>query len=896
MGAEGILMAESAFQRGEGLPFELLERSDDVELLNRAFERAKLGAGGTIMICGTAGIGKTSLVHAFVGQLGDEATVFQGGCDDLIAPRSFGPFRDMARTSGLLSDEMAVNPNREDLLSDLLTILNRPSCPAVMVIEDAHWADDASIDVMRYLARRIVSMHAMVIVTLREGEVNRDHPVRRLLTGPTSTAPIRLDLRPLSLDAVCALAQGSALEPEYVHLVSGGNPFLVREMFAADHEDATRSARETLVARAERLTPAGRSVLQILSVLPEGADPSVARMLFGDEAGALHEAEGSGLLESTTDRIRFQHELGRNAVISAMSFSERMAATNKVLTALVEVGADPTSLVHISRAAGDGRRATRFALDILDHGLAPNNHREAWQLTCIALECTTDLSPGEVAALHLSAAKAGRATNNHADAVEHAEKAIAILGEDGTDDAALASAWLTLAIMRRAAGDNNRAIVALRNAKERLDHNPGTEEWLQCNTLLAASALIGGEIEESVDLASQSIELAEANGWMHGLVYALGVRGVARGGPATPEGRSDMEQATRLGAVHGPPDRHAANLHNLSVLHLRNGDTAEAEQLVDEAERYSQEHGLDNLLFHSQVQRAHVYIQQGRTADAETIITDCMEAASDPGSIRASADAALARILGRRGEPSAGELVEQAWSEALATGEVQKIAVAGITRMEYLWLQGEDESLRQLARHLAELGHRHQHHRLRADALRTLMRLGEEVEPFDGCPAPLAAALGGDHRRAAELWEDAGQPYERALELVESIDASFAFEGLRLLDRTGATRTADLVRYRLRSRGFHGVPRGPRKSSDGGVPVLTDRQIDVLRLIAQGLTNQEIADELFVARRTVDNHVSAILNRLGVEGRHEAVQEAVTRDLINCDQPAVSNGNGGGLP
>ncbi len=865
---------------------QLFERSADLDLLHAGFDGARQGAGGTVVVCGSAGMGKTSLVQYFLAGL-EDATVFVGGCDDLIAPRSFGPFRDMARTSGLLDDELIRNPNREDLLAGLMDVLDRPSRPAVVVVEDAHWADDASIDVLRYLTRRIISMHALLVITLRDREVDRSHPVRNLLAGPTSTAPDRIDLRALSLDAVTdmvdlARAEGHAcdLEPSALHEVSGGNPYLAVQLVLAQPGDAARSARETLVARAERLSPAGREVLQVLSVLPEGADPTVARLLFGDHPGALHEAEGSGLLTSTTDRIRFRHELGRTAIVESLSFGERMASTNRVLDALVSSGADPTLLVHLSRAAGDGRRATRFAVEVLDDGLAPTNHREIWKLTRIALECTIDLSPERIGALHLAAARSGRVANHHAEAVAHAEQAVELATEHGADDDTLASAWLTLAMTRAANGDHHRSAEALGRAEELLERGPVTERWVRCNTLLASAALIAGDVDTAVARTTESVKLADTNGWPHELTYALGVRSIAVGGPVTEPGRADMRRALELGAQHGPPDRHAANLHNQSVLLLRNAETAAAEDLVDEAERYSREHGLDNLLFHARVQRAHILIHQGRTAEAEALVEELVEQATDPGSIKASADAALARIWTRRGDPMAEGLVERAWADAVATGEIQKIAIAGVSRLEHLWLQGHDEPLLRFARHLAGLGERHGHHRLRADALRALMRLGEPVEPFDGCPRPLAAALAGDHRRAAELWEEAGQPYERALELVESTDTSIAFEGLRLLDRAGATRTADLVRQRLRVRGFQGVPRGPRKSAAGAVPVLTDRQADVLRLIAKGMTNQQIADELFVARRTVDNHVSAILSRLGADDRHQAVDEAGAQGLL----------------
>jgi DNA-binding CsgD family transcriptional regulator len=350
---------------------------------------------------------------------------------------------------------------------------------------------------------------------------------------------------------------------------------------------------------------------------------------------------------------------------------------------------------------------------------------------------------------------------------------------------------------------------------------------------------------------------------------------------------ADLTRAIEIGTVDEPSEHHAANLLDLAGAHADGAATAEAERLVDEAERYCREHGLDRLRFRARVQRAQVMLQRGRTAEAEDLATALADDATEPGAIKTAAEAILARILVRRGDERAGELVERAWSAAVATGEIDALAFAGVTRLEHLWVEGGGEGLPQFARYLLGLGDRHGHHRLRAEARRAVQRLDGDHgraetnrAALPGCPGPLAAALDGDHLRAARGWEAAGEPYEQALELVESTEPSAAFEGLRLLDRVGATRIADLARQRLRLRGLPGVPRGPRRAPDGGVPVLTGRQIDVLRLVARGHTNAEIAQELYVARRTVDNHVSAILSRLGVEGRGRAVAEARSRGLI----------------
>ncbi len=885
-------------------PAVLLERSSELSLLQDQFEKARTGSGGAVTICGGAGTGKTALVEAFLSSLADpsEVTVFWGECDDLLAPRTFGPFRDMIHGSGLLANDLADELGREDLLLSLLGVLDRPSRPAVMVVENGQWADDASVDVLRYLARRLTGLHAMLLVTVRDVDLERTHPVRSLLTGAGGGTPRRINLDPLSVEGVASLAGRSSLDPKYLHEVSGGNPLLVNQLLSADPADANRLAQETLVGRTERLSPEGRAAIQALSVLPEGADPTLARRLFEDRPEALHEAEGSGLLESTTERLRFRHELGRTAVMQAMSFAERLAATNQVLAALTDVGADPTVLVHIARAAGDGPRATQFAMEILDRSLNPTNppkQETVWTLARIALESTGTLSIEQIASLHLQAANAGRMVGRHVQALEHADRAVRLylstrLDHGSTDpgpwlagraeeaaDQALARAWLTLAALQTEAGDHLRARTGLRQAKTLLNRHPESELSVHCTTRLAASALIGGELSRGVELATSSIEVAESKGWSPQLADALAVRGAALGGAATAEGLADLERSIELSASHGPVDQLAATQLLLADGYLKIGRTPEAELLTDQTERFCREHDLARLDFQARVQRLRILIAQGGTAEADRLAQALATEHIDPGALKAEVDSAKARLLARRGDERAPELVDRAWASAKATGEIERMSFAAVTRMEQLWFDGDDEGLRQFARYLVGLGERHGHHRLRADGLRMLLRLGEAVEAFPECPAPLAAALVGDHDRSAELWREAGQPMERALELIETAEPAAAFEGLRLLDRSGASRVADLVRHGLRGQGIRGVPRGPRRASDGAVPVLTGRQVEVLRLLAQSQTNQQIADELFVARRTVDNHVSAILSRLGVEGRREAVLEARSRGLIS---------------
>lgn len=860
-------------------PMELLEREAELGALHAALDEARSGRGETVFVCGESGIGKTSIIRQFLDEV-EEAAVLEGRCDNLIAPRAFGPFRDMARSSEHLPTELELHPDRDLLLRGLHDLLASSLRPTVLVIEDAHWLDDASLDVVRYILHRISRLHGLLILSLRESELPHSHPLRTASVGPSHQPPQRLELGPLSAAAVAKIAARFGYETERLMAASGGNPFYLTEVLASAPHGLPATIRDTVAARAARLSGTALEVVQVLSVIPDGADPALARALFGDDPAALEEAEASGLLESTPRRIGFRHELAQRAVEESLSFARRLACNQQLLEALITTDADPTMLVHAARAAGDAKRATSFALEMLRSGVAPTSHREIWTLSRIALEHTAELTRAEIAGLHLRAARAGQAVNRHSEARVHASEAVSVL-RHGEDPAALVEALMEAAFLAGALGDYGGAEQAAQQARQILEPQTPSIELAKCYAVLGGVALVVGRNEAALGWAARAIDLAEKHGWNAPLIHGLGVRGFIRAGTGDEGGYADLDRARKLGAAHGPVDRYITVVYNTAVALLRWCRPRDAEALVDEAEHIARVHGLDNFLFMVHVQRALMLILRGEMTEAEALLDDITgREGSDPGAIGSTALALLGRIYTRRGDERAAEIVERAWTMAKAADDAQKMAVAGITRIEYLWLAGDRGGVRSLGCDLLELAQRCGHPRLHAETARYLARVGEPAEACDHCPENYRAALSGDTAKAAELWLAAGQPYEQALELVESNEAAVAFEGLRILDRIGATRTAALVRHQLRSDGLQGVPRGPRKSDDGTVGILTDRQLEVLRLVAAGLTNQEIADELYVARRTVDNHVSAILTRLGVESRHDAVDEAVARGLV----------------
>ncbi len=239
----------------------------------------------------------------------------------------------------------------------------------------------------------------------------------------------------------------------------------------------------------------------------------------------------------------------------------------------------------------------------------------------------------------------------------------------------------------------------------------------------------------------------------------------------------------------------------------------------------------------------------------------------------------LGRVLARRGDPAAGEMLAAAWERALRQRLLLGLAYAGLASVEWAWLAGEPEVARRVAGELLPRTAHPGGAPFRAELLRYLARAGLPAEPFEGCPEPWAAGLRGDWRAAAGGWAAAGDPYEQALELAGSGEPEPTVEGLRILDALGATAAADRARERLRAMGTR-VPRGPRPATRANPAGLTDRQLAVLGLVSEGLTNAEIADRLTVSVRTVDHHVAAVLGKLGVRSRREAAAAAHERGMV----------------
>jgi len=401
---------------------ELLERDTQLQALHVAFDRAGDGRGSVVLVSGEAGVGKTSLIRAFVRQVGDRAGIFIGASDDLVTPRTLGPFRDMGRHGGVLA---RVGPkDRDGFIDALLTEMSAPRRPTVVIVEDAHWADDASLDVVHYVARRIEALPAMLVVSYRDEELSRENRLHRLIGALTGPAVVRIELRELSDQTVARLATEAGLQPGPVVAAVCGNPFHLTEVLAAPDLPVPVSVRHAVLARLDQLPEACRAALGELAVIPtEVEDWLVAALL--DDATVLDPAERLRMLVVRRGRVQFRHELARRVVERSIPRSCRAEHHRAVLAALAAARAEAPWLVHHAVGAGDDVAAARYAAVAAAEAAAADGHREAAAFAGLALERATLLDPGVVARCDGFAAWALYFLNRFQEAAEHADRAVA---------------------------------------------------------------------------------------------------------------------------------------------------------------------------------------------------------------------------------------------------------------------------------------------------------------------------------------------------------------------------------------------------------------------------------------------------------------------------------------
>jgi predicted ATPase/DNA-binding CsgD family transcriptional regulator len=854
---------------------ELLEREAALETLARAYASAARGEGRAVGISGEPGVGKTSVVRRFLVDLEDGARVLVGACDDLSIARPLGPLRDLTGSvSPALRDALTAGAPPHEIQDLLIQELERTPRPTLLVLEDVHWADTATLDSLTVLGRRIGTLPALLVTTYRAGEAPPGHPLHAAMAAVQPGDSDLIELFPLSRNAVASLAGDDG---HAIYAVTRGNPFYVTELLASrDAAEPPPSVATAVLARTSRLDDSARRLVELVSVVPNRVRASTLDSVMPGWAAAAEEPERRQLLELDDGNVRFRHEIARNAVLTAIPAATRRRLHSDVLGSLLAVGADPADIVHHAEAAGEDEVVGEYALVAARRAAAFESNREAYSHYRRAADFVDRLAPVEQADLLEELATAAYLVGTLDDSFEAIEGAIAIHRELG-DQAALGRCTRVLSRFHWFAGEGGPARDKAIEAITILEPLGESIELARACSGVAQLAMLADDGEQALTWGQRALELATRLGDDATRAHAAVNIGCAKV-QMDPDDTGALLEAHELADSAGEREDATRALGNLGYVLM---SWARPEQAL----LYSQ-----RALDYAEAYEVHTYVSYGRTGMAWARLRAGDWESAEPAArreietgmtiVQLLARTVLAELAVRRGDEDASKRVTELEAHADRAAEPQR-HLPVIELQTELALTGRAPILAErfelLARHMRTNGWSRGRFAVRLAGWAAVAGIDVELDwPASG---PYAAMMRRDWRTAADGFGELGWSYDRALMLSLLDDEAALVEALGLARGLGAEPLTKRVAERMRELGVR-VPQGPRRKTRENPAGLTARQLEVLTLIAEGLTNAEIAERLVVSPRTAEHHVAAVLTKLGATTRREAARQAAELGLV----------------
>jgi DNA-binding CsgD family transcriptional regulator/tetratricopeptide (TPR) repeat protein len=847
----------------------LLERDAFLEQLDGVLSEAARQRGRLVLVRGEAGIGKTTLVEAFTAGRGSR--VLWGTCDPLEPPLPLAPVLDIADQAGAGLRSALEEGDRHRIISALLAVLRAEGGPWILVLEDMHWADEATLEVLRVLGRRVAQLPAVIIATIRGEEVQPGHRLSTALGDIPASATLSITLPPLSAVAVEELATGTTIDPVALHRASAGNPFFVTEVLATGGFDMPATVRDAVWARACRLGPAALRIMRAASVLGPRCEAAVLSMVGEAPAPDIDECVDRGLLRRDGSLVEFRHELSQRAILESLAASERTLLHERALSVLREraYSVEPAELARHAVEAADPEAILELAPRAAQRASALGAHRAARAHYEAALGFADRLPDAQRAALLAAHASECNLNDDAERAVASQSEALACWRKAG-DVGAQGRALSALAEYLWWDGHADRAEEAANEAVALLESVDADRDVARAYAKLAQVLMMSGQFAPGAEWGYKALTQGEQLGEEAVVVHALNTVGVCetRAGPGA--GLAKLEESLRRARAADLEEETARAFNNLIAIAREERRYDLVDRYMTEAVAFFNERDLDaaeRCLIGDYVE---ALFDQGRWSEAASEARAVVDRAQRHG--RPQSLAVLGRLAARRGEPDATRWLDAAREEDICGESVFPLRAA---RAEAAWLAGDLRlAAREVEAGLPALGENNSSWEIGELAF-WAYKLGIAWE----CPRPpaepYALYLAGHPDKAAAAWAAIGCPYQQAQCLAETGDPTQINEALVIFQTLGAGSAAKLAADSLRSMGVRRISRGPRRATRENPAGLSDREVEVLTLLAEGLRNTEIAERLVLSTRTVDHHVSAILTKLGVRSRYEAGQAAM---------------------
>jgi DNA-binding CsgD family transcriptional regulator/tetratricopeptide (TPR) repeat protein len=847
---------------------QLLEREQYLADLESWLDTAVRANGCIALVGGEAGIGKTVLLQEFAERQSD-VRVLWGACDSLITPRPLAPLHDIARqTHGQLATTLGSAARAELIFTAALDEFEQRK--ALIVFEDVHWADGATLDLLKYLGRRIHRTHSMLAVTYRNDELGPQHPLRLVIGDLPHASTHRISVAPLSETAVTRLAQRAGRTATGLHSATGGNPFFVTEVLASASDSVPATVRDAVLARAARLSPAARQLAELVCIVPGRIEPWLLEPIAHPVEAAIEDCLGAGMLRHANSSLGFRHELARRALEGAVPEQRRQQLHAKVLEVLATRPDVPAArLAHHADGARSGLQVLRYAPLAAAQAVSVGSHREAAAHYEAALRYADALAAIERARLLGELSYECYLTGDNERAFDARRSALEIWRAQSLPlKEGDALRWLSRLFWFM--GDNVQAEDYSGKAIAILAPLPPSPELARAYCNRADLRMEAHEAEAAIESAQRAIELAERFADSEILCDASKTLGIIRLITGDTAGWADLHRALQLALAAGLQEHVGRAYNDLAAMAVSRRQYGQASGYMQAGLAYCEEHDLDWVRTYMLAYRARMRFEQGDWNAASEDVEAVLRSPRTPAMTRIPALRTLAHLRVRRGDPDASGPMQEARALAGPTPVPQRAGMLAVVCAEAAWLADDRDGVVREVQPVYALTRRQRDPRMNGELASWLWRAGALQEPPTDIAEPYATEMSGDWRGAAGAWHALGCPYEYACLLAWHGTEADQRQALTILEQLGAAPAAQSLRRQMRVRGVRRIARGSRPSTRGHPLGLTRREAEILGLLADGLRSASIAKRLFVSPKTVEHHVSAILAKLGVSSRAEA--------------------------
>jgi len=863
---------------------ELIERDGALALLQSQFENIAAGEGHCIFISGEAGIGKTSLVKKFCKDHKADCNIYQGACDALFTPRPLAPLYDIMWQA---DHELAHNSHSIEERTELFGRFFRELCnqpkKTIVVFEDIHWADEATIDFIKFFARRISRIPCMFILTYRDNEVNAQHSLRNVLGQLPPDTFTQLQLDPLSKTAVEKLAAEKGYSGEDVYSISGGNPFYVNEILASYSLGVPDSIKNSILSIYNGAELKTRQVWDLMSVIPASFEIKYLEKFEPLYASAIEQCIEKKIIVTNDGRISFKHELFRRAIESSLSPLRRVSLHKRILDLLqdsFEQNQEIERIVHHAKNANDYDTVLRHAPMAASEAAAVGAHTEAAKLYLTAIEYYQGNDKDVLIHFYESYAYECYLTNQVKDAIIYAGKSLTLL-KIKNDQEKIGNNLRFLSRLWWFAGNRKNAERYAEHAIVVFEQQPASSAKAMAYSNMSQLKMLSDQPGECIFWGDKAIAMAKELGDEEILCHALNNVGDVRIRiPASRQLGVELLQQSLDIALKNAYHEHAARAYtNIGHNGMVIKDYDYANKALEDGLQYCELMSLYSWTMYMLSAKARIKLETGYWDEAYCIAHGLIKKEDQVPVVTIGALVVIATIRMRRGEDDVLPQLMEAKAKAVETMELQRIIPALVALLEYEWITGntfiEDELLEHTISTVQQMGNIYENGQFAFWLLKARKRRLPLIEIYEGYD------ISSEERalNAAAGWKRSGCRYEQALTMFEGAEDDKR-KAMVIFQSLGANVVHEKMKLEMRSSGIKKIPRGIRKATQSNAALLTGRELDVLQLLKGGLQNKEIAAQLYISAKTVDHHISSILYKLEVNSRSKAVNEAVRMEII----------------